>query len=249
MLGDYAHHLLEQVRDLALLIDGNKIPVIETLKKLPRTGKSVRLKKFGIGLPFRSVYDHILSLPQQAEFFLKLTNAPIDPHRLAAMLIFHDLAEAIIGDIPCYIPQELAQETYLTPEEKEAAERRVNNLLHDALPQELKDLFSYYVLQEQHKVSPVYRFFYMIDKTDSIIAIWRYLSLFREKIEIDPFLSAMSDFFVYPETQRACVDKQVLGLVRTLQNRENAKQYFLNNFSHETVEHLVENRQMHLTFE
>lgn len=246
MISSHANLLFEQLREVALTIEGRKVPILETLKHLPRSGKSLRINKYGLDLPKRSVYDHICSLPQQADFFLSLSNADLDQNLLTALLVFHDLSEAVIGDTPNCTHFE--PHTFLTGKRRDEAEEKTNLLLCEAMPHELKRSFEKFL---EEKNTPLYQFFYMIDKTDPIIAIWRYLFLFQGKIEIDKFLSAMADFFHNPEPQRTCPDGTILSVVQLLQNREHAKNFYLNphdyfrNYGNVSLQSLITGREMH----
>lgn len=226
MISLIADSLFKQLADLSLTIEGRKIPIIATLKQLPRTGKSLRIQKHRLNLPKRSVYDHIRSLPQIAEFSLALSKADLDPHLLAALLVFHDLSEAVIGDTPSFT--DLEGHSFLTAKALDEAEQITNAMLLEAMPHPLKPSFTQFLALHQEKSDPLYRFFYQIDKIDPIIAIWRYLFLFRGKIPIETFLSAMSDFFLNPEPQRTCLNSTTLSVVHHLQNPENAKNFYHN---------------------
>lgn len=65
----------------------------------------------------------------------------------------------------------------------------------------------------------------MLDKTDPIIAIWRYMAVFRHKIDPGRFLAAMEDFFENPTPQRSCFHPEILELIVFLQDRRNAAIY------------------------
>lgn len=216
------HYLLKELEGVRV----DEIPLIETLKKTPRSGKAVRIDRFGLKLPKRSVYDHIQSLPEKARFCLSMAPVDLPSEELGNLLIFHDLSEALIGDVPCFTPKEMAKGTYMCPEEKEEAEKAANLKLLVALPFGLKPAFAKSLEYLQDKQGLMYRVFHMIDKIDPIFGIWNYLYQYRE-IEIAQFLEAMNDFFLFPETRNACIDKKILKIVTFLQTPELAKDYFL----------------------
>lgn len=247
--------IIDFITNLSIEISNKKTIIIETLKSIPRSGKSVRLEKFGINLPKRSVYDHIVSLPPQAQFFLSLSKNDLDPIILESMLIFHDLSEAVIGDSPSFTSQDLAMQTFMTEDKKAQEETKINLLLLKILPDHLKPLFSTYMEHHREKKSFLYRYFNMIDKTDPIIAVWRYIFLFRRKIDIEIFLSAMKDFFLNPEPQHICLDNKIRTLIGFLQDPSNARKYhshhenfFDTYFDASTasiLRSLIEDREMH----
>lgn len=231
------HYLLKELEGVRV----DEIPLIEALKKTPRSGKAVRIDQFGLKLPKRSVYDHIQALPEQARFCFAMSPVELPFEELCNLLIFHDLAEALIGDVPCFTPKEMAKETYMSEEEKEEAEKAANLKLLVALPFGLKPSFARSLEHLQDKQGLMYRFYRMVDKLDPILGIWNYLYQFRE-IEIEPFLEAMNDFFLYPETRNACIDKKILKLATFLQTPEHAKSYFLKRkgfFKHHFEEEIA----------
>lgn len=236
--------------------NGIKIPLLDTLKAMPRSGKAVRIQKYHLALPKRSVFDHILALPYQARLLSSLSHINLDGDRLINLLIFHDLSEALIGDSPSFTPYQLAKETFMSSEAKEKAEQKANEKIFAALPMELKKSFLDHLKIISEKNSDLYRFFYMVDKTDPIIAIWRYIACFRKEMNLDTYLEAMSDFFLFPEAQRSCIHADVLSLVRHLQNKDNAKNYYLKGEEHfhylgdkiiaKPLQELIEGRSMHM---
>lgn len=176
---------------------------------------------------------------------------------LASLIVFHDLAEALIGDVPEFTSIQLAASTYLSDKEKEEAEENANQLLLQALPTDLQQLFKITLSLTSEGNSQLYKFFHMVDKSDSIIAVWRYIFTFQEKINIDHFVTVMSDFFHNPKPQQVCVNSKTLALVQFLQNKEHAKNYhqnqsrfFHNFFDNETateLHRLIEERKMRFT--
>lgn len=228
--------LLEQLCN----VEVDQVPLIEKLKQTPRSGKAVRFDKAGLALPKRSVYDHIISLPAQARFFLSVTNSELDQNQLDILFLFHDLAEALIGDAPSFTSQDIAKETYSPPGEKERREEKACKKLLAALPQPLKGYFESYLTFA--KDSRVYRFFQMIDKTDPIIAVWRYIALHRATLDIDHYLEAMTDFFLNPEPLRSCTCESAMAIVRYLQNKDCARG---STFFSSQLKSLIEDRAMH----
>lgn len=241
--------LLEDLQQVTV----DDIPLIDTLKCTPRSGKALRFDQFGLRLPKRSVYDHIISLPPQAQFFLSASKVSLNVDLLISLLLFHDLSEALIGDAPSFTSPHLAKETYRSEEEKGRAENGANQRLLAALPHPLKAPFESFLTLSKN--SPLYQFFHMVDKTDPIIAIWRYIHLYRGKIDdIDLFLTAMEDFFLNPEVQHCCIDEKASIVVKLLQTRDYAREYYAGSFDFakhlnlqmsQELKSLIEERAMH----
>ncbi len=221
------------------------IKIVDALKQLPRSGKKIRLEAFEPKIPIRSLYDHILSLAHIANCLLPCINHNIPHHdqqELGRCIAYHEINEILLGDIPSY--------TNLTAEVKELAKisaatelRRVSQRERERITNEFIALF----LQERGRESlhvfngliekedhPVTKFFRVLDTIDPIIATWRYLYHFRGKFDknIDLFLRRMKDFFENPhvkeETARYTEDKRICELIYQLQDRIQAKQYYLN---------------------
>ena len=73
-----------------------------------------------------------------------------DPDRCAAAALYHDASEILTGDLPTPIK-------YYNPEIKSAykqVERIAGNRLLDMLPQELRESYSHYVLEDDAALEP-----------------------------------------------------------------------------------------------
>ncbi|MFZ4411073.1 MAG: toll/interleukin-1 receptor domain-containing protein [Paracraurococcus sp.] len=82
-----------------------RMPIIDTLKKIPRSGKRVRLVDFKPTLKPRSVYDHILSLAHIADCLLPHIETRLKASELGDLslcIAYHELNEMVLGDIPSY---------------------------------------------------------------------------------------------------------------------------------------------------
>jgi 5'-deoxynucleotidase YfbR-like HD superfamily hydrolase len=248
-------NLFDRFKEVEIVESGRVIPIIETLKNLPRSGKSTRIDKYKLNLPKRSVYDHIMSLPAQAEFFIKVSSNDVDITTLMLLLLCHDFSEVLTGDVPSFTSQKLAGNTFKREDEKRRIEEKTNKKITAVLGGETKNIYKKAVKELEGKESYIYKFFHMIDKTDPIIAIWRYIFLFKDDINIDNFLEAMNDFFIFPEAQRACVNPEILLIVKILQNPLIAREYyykgnkifkeiFPNGDILKNMQHLIEGRLM-----
>ena len=93
-----------------------------------------------------AVLAHALALIRRD--ILKLPTP--DPDRCAVAALYHDASEILTGDLPTPIK-------YYNPEIKDAykqVERIAGNRLLDMLPQELRDSYARYVLEEDGELEP-----------------------------------------------------------------------------------------------
>jgi 5'-deoxynucleotidase YfbR-like HD superfamily hydrolase len=233
----------------ALLKDLPEV-MIQKLKHIPRTGKACRIDAYRLNLPKRSLYDHIISLADQAEIFAKHANVKIDAQKLAQCICFHDLPEIILGDVPEFTKESLYKIPSL--QDKEAAAKLIAKNLSPELRKKFIEINK--LLQQN---TELIRFFAMIDEIDPIIAIWRYLYLFKSSINTEKFLEAMSDFFTNPDVIKMCFVKEIADLIKFLQNKNHAREYrekglaifekgYNGAFSIDEIKALIEKRKMHV---
>jgi len=255
----FVNNLLGKISEVNIPIAENKtLNLIGDLKTTPRTGKSVRIEKFNLNLPKRSIYDHITSLGYQADKYLEITSLTVKNDEVAKLIVFHDLAESIIGDVPDFTDKVLAGKLHRELKTKNVIEKRANKLIEKSLPDDLKVNFIETIKNYKENSSKEVKFFKMVDKTDPIIAIWRYLFAFREQIKFPSYKNAMKDFFNNPKVPNYCIDNKIKSLVKFLQNTGNAKSYhqkgsqYLQSIKNEWVSKylrlLIENRDMHFVY-
>lgn len=249
--------LLKRLSNIEVKISSNKsLNLLEDLKQTPRSGKSVRIDQHKLQLPKRSIFDHVISLGYQADIYLKIVGLDLNLEQIAKCIVFHDLAESIVGDIPDFTGERLAGELYKSSEIKSSQEDIANRLILKNLRGKLRVDFSSTVNLLRDSSSETVKFFNMVDKTDPIIAIWRYIYLFKEELDIDRFIEAMGDFFAKPDVVDYCTNEEISRLIESLQSKENAKEYFkvgsdiLDSFgtdhiSGTTVVSFIEGREMH----
>jgi hypothetical protein len=99
----YVRDFLEDLTEafIPLPLHGT-IHIIATLKKMPRSGKKIRLDTYSPRIPVRSIYDHILSLSHSADRLFPIVQHCIRPQEkvdLARCIAYHDLPEVLLGDI------------------------------------------------------------------------------------------------------------------------------------------------------
>ncbi|EKE29295.1 MAG: hypothetical protein ACD_2C00193G0016 [uncultured bacterium (gcode 4)] len=214
---------LESVNAYLILHDWNELRLIDELKKIPRAGKHLRLDKNEIKLPKRSVYDHLLSIWRNADILFEIFDMKLDRNAFMNIIAFHDLAEAIIWDIPYFTTTELAGWPLKTKEEKDKEEEKVNSLILDSFDWSLKEDFRFFLLEWMSPdKSPELKLFNYLDRLDPIMNIWIYINMFRDEIDITHFLNAMDDFFINPNVIKFAFNSETEDLVRFFQNKEHA---------------------------
>jgi len=243
---DYTAELLEELEEETISLPvHNKLPIIETLKKIPRSGKKVRLYRFKTTVRVRSIYDHILSMAHVADCLLPYINHGVRSHEYAELsrcIAFHELNEVVLGDIPTYTSM-TARTRNRT---RNYAEQQLRSILPEKRERIANDLIWMFLSEKQRMSmeavsshleddeSNLYVLFKVLDKIDPIIATWRYLHVYRNKLGETPkeFLKKMKDFFENPDVklflQAKKVDAKLYGLVAELQNRRNAWAYYLD---------------------
>lgn len=212
----------------------------ELLKQLPRTGKAVRLRRLNLPqLKARSVYDHILSLAQSAALFLPCYPQKLNPEILSAQIVYHDVNEVLLGDIPNYtdIKEQPVPNcwTQLKKTEKAKRERIANSFLA---------LFANKAQQKSLRALKLYGaekdFCDLLDKIDPIIAVWRYLFVYRDQLlaNAEQFIDAMRDFFENPllkEYAKNCPIKILKRMLPVLTDKNSAAEYLRSGNLQEIV--------------
>lgn len=241
---DHTKELLEELDDemIVLPILG-EIPIVNTLKKIKRSGKLVRLESFcKPTLKIRSIYDHTLSVGHLADCLIPLVKCgiTIEKHtELARIIAFHEFNETILGDIPSFTNLREKNRTSTTnPAEQllrtvppEKRERIANDFIWMFLSEKQRQSLEAVLQSLSQTQSNLTLFFRMLDKIDPIVAVWRYLNYYRGQIEdIDDFLRRLRDFFEYPDVKKYIMSTQfgdqLSDMVAVLQNRSFAKQYY-----------------------
>jgi len=204
--------------------EGSSADVVSLLKTIPRTGKACRIDKFSLPLPKRSLFCHILSLATQAHILSSYAQSEVSDSLLAKIIVFHDLTELIIGDVPDFTSKELAGESYLSKSEKKQREMQAVTTIAEFFNSDLQADY----LQTLTALENDHTFFTMVDKTDPIIATWRYLYHFKD-LSIDVFLDSMTDFFTNPKVVSLC-SNDVARFIEFLLDKENARSFYQQGF-------------------
>lgn len=220
--------------------------IIERLKTLPRSGKLHRLYNFSHRVPIRTVYDHMLSLAHTADvLWPEISHGLVgnDKNAIAKCIAFHELNEVLLGDIPQQtdlLNREVRQERTNNPAfdklsrySVEERETRANLFIEMFLGEGNRQYLVDYMMLVQDTQSPITRFFRLLDKIDPIITIWRYIGIFRNKLnllEIQEFMLRVDDFFNYQNPQeymkKYSEDKKVNLLSNWLFDSEEALRFY-----------------------
>ena len=243
----HTRELLDELEDEVIILPIlGTIPIVDTLKKIRRSGKLVRLESFEKPkIKIRSIYDHTLSVAHLADCLLPVIKSGILIEKrteLARIIAFHEFNETILGDIPSYTnlkekhrtsTANLAEQTLrsVLPEKRE---RIANELIWMFLSEKQRVSLGAVLEDLAQTQSNLTIFFKVLDKIDAIISVWRYLHYYRGKIEdIDEFLKRLKDFFEYPDVigyiSTTQYNDQVSDLIAVLQNRNYAKQYYMDS--------------------
>ena len=240
------------------------IQILQTLKSLARTGKQLRLSKRFPNIEIRSVYDHILSIAHSADCFFSSLSHNLDMRDIDALsrfIAYHDMCEVLVGDIPVYTNVEDYGKMFcprLTENQKQDREKAANQFLLAFLKEKHRDDLNAVV--STSKKSHVFKFFLILDKIDPIVAVWRYLHFYRDKLgdDAESFLWCLRDFFKNPKVKSICekniMDHRVAELILTLQDQEAALKYYRDQshlveiaersgLDEHVVQNLIEGRQ------
>jgi 5'-deoxynucleotidase YfbR-like HD superfamily hydrolase len=243
--------ILEDLNTESIVLPfAGRIPIIKTLKRLPRSGKHLRIGDLrladGRKLPSRSLYDHVLSVAHSAEVLFDSIGHGLsgdDKMDVARCIAMHEINEILLGDIPTFTrlndrrrhkTRIEAEQTLATvpPREREYISHRFIWMFLSPKNREVMDC--YFDISKNDR-SKVFRYFKLMDKIDPIVGIWRYLHVFRERFHDggDLFISRMSDFFTNPDPRRRVrdygSDQKLLELLSFLQNQANAQGYCKSN--------------------
>lgn len=241
---DYTRDILDDLRGESISLPQiRRIPIVESLARIPRSGKLVRLESFRPKAEIRSVYDHILSLAHLADCVLPHVMhsvGPADLNDLAICIAYHELNEVVLGDIPAYtsLSKNKRNQTRIYAEERLRS-------VPPSLREKIANQFVWMFLSDKHrnaldgmtnilseKNNPVGTFFRMLDKIDPIVAVWRYLHYYRGKLGKSPreFNHKMKDFYENPDVKAllrsAKADHKIIDMLINLQDRRKSWDYY-----------------------
>jgi 5'-deoxynucleotidase YfbR-like HD superfamily hydrolase len=222
--------LIDAIKDIDIYLDDDKtLNLVKDLKQTSRSGKLVRIKKYNLKLPCQSIYSHLLSMAHNADILAVCTDYKFEKKSMdftAKAIVYHDLAESIIGDIPMFTNKKLSGSHFKSIKQKEKEEKLANSIIANSLPVATKKDFIKTIEFLENDNNRDKDFFIFIDKSEPIIAIWKYIYYFKKQISIDIFLKAMNDFFIGKNVLPYCFNEKTKKLVTFLQNKKNARSYY-----------------------
>jgi 5'-deoxynucleotidase YfbR-like HD superfamily hydrolase len=243
---EHTKEMLNELKDESIILPIlGSIPIVDTLKKIKRSGKLVRLENYSKPkIRIRSIYDHTLSVAYLADCLLPVVNSGVTAEKyseLARIITFHEFNETILGDIPSY--------TNLKEKNRDSSANPAEQTLRSVAPdlrEKIANDFIWMFLSEKHRLSlesvltnllqtqsNLVIFFKMLDKIDPIVSIWRYLNYYRGQLgDIKEFLNRLIDFFEYPGVRKYAMTTQfgdqLSDFISLLQNRKMAEQYYFD---------------------
>jgi 5'-deoxynucleotidase YfbR-like HD superfamily hydrolase len=241
---EYTNELIKELsREYISMPHIRRMPLIDTLKKMPRQGKRRRLANFEPRVRIRSVYDHVLSVAHVADCMLPSIRHGVPDQEMASLALciaFHELNEVVLGDIPSYTSLDSRRNV------KTAAEDRLRGV-PPGRREKIATEFVWLFLSEKNRqsadavthifddqTSDLYKLFKLLDKMDPIIAVWRYLHEYRGKLGANPkeFNSVMKDFYENPDIRSFAkankFDSSVYELILNLQDRSKSWDYYMD---------------------
>lgn len=237
---------IDELSSLNVVISPDyEINIINQLKKTPREGKRVRLEELSNPkIKSRSIYDHIISLAYLADVMVCICIKDEDEQKLEAsdmarLIAYHEIAEAIIGDIASYT---VSDPPIRGPERFEATTREsiVNKFitlyadekqqksigyLNDRIKPKSKKGKNDLTLRRQMQ------YFIALDHLDCLVAVWRYLFYYRDactKQELLEFVEKMRDFFNNQRLKEEVLfteEPAFKQIISFLTKKDNAKKY------------------------
>jgi 5'-deoxynucleotidase YfbR-like HD superfamily hydrolase len=199
--------------------------LVDLLRNTARSGKAVRIQHFDLQLPVQSHFDHVRVLGPIADILCQdyVLNQN-DKDFFSSMIGCHDLPEIVTRDEPIFTSAELKSHL---PEPLLALSREEAIIfIRESFPESKREKLELNMDRIERCDDLPARLFELCDKIEPIVAIWRYLRCYRDKIEINQFTEAMADFFSNPGVLKVCLNEQQRDAVRFLQGKENAEAYF-----------------------
>ncbi len=217
------------------------INIAKSLKKIPRSGKKIRLDTFIPEVEMRSIYDHILSVAHSADYLLPEIGVDLTDTEdidISRCIVFHDVCEIFLGDIPQFTALNDAKRTKASILAAEKLgrfdqwyrDKATNQFIKLFLENKMISSINRYeeIVEENGKL---FKTFALLDKIDPIIGVWRYLHSYRGRLgDGSNFVSRLRDFFIYERpvkiAQEFSGDESLLSFVNTLRNRSEALHYY-----------------------
>jgi len=209
--------------------EGKFLNLLKDLKQTTRSGKLVRIEKYLLKLPTQSIYSHLLLMANNGDFLKICLEKDLNKKQLLLVsrsIAFHDLSESIIGDVPMFTKKNLAGSLFKSAKQKAEEEKLANAIIANSLPPKIKKHFIKTIDFLENENSLARDFFIFLDKSEPIIAIWKYIHFYKDQIRIKRFLTAMEDFFNEKNVLPYCFNAETRKIANFLQNKNNAYQYY-----------------------
>src|SRR3989344_1078137 len=155
------------MRTALMLADFTDERVVRDARQLRTAYGLKRTLRYATGrdhtLHSESVSEHVFALLYLAHCFLPLEDPEgfLDVAKVHRLLLFHDFAEMVHGDVPYH----------LKTEEHEERERRAATLVFAALPPSLAELGHGAWYEYEMRKTPEARFVYALDKVEPIFEL------------------------------------------------------------------------------
>lgn len=164
------------------------------------------------------------------------------------MIACHDLHELIIGDLPDFTPD---SHVFNKSQDEPIDEKTANDIIFNSLDKNLNERFKS-AYEKIDKPDLESKIFFLSDKIEPIISIWRYVRFFKDKINIDKFNEAMTDFFDNPGVIGRAINNEVNKLIKFLQDKREILKYFHDNkigyrgdvIKEDDLRYLIETREI-----
>lgn len=250
-------YFIDELNGAEITFPNYSINIIDCLKKLPRTGKAVRIKDFeSLGIKARSIYDHMLSVAYLADALIEFDKGikPDMYSNLGRIIAYHEVNEVLLGDVPAYTNSNYFKGRVILNEGKF---KNIDKIKREIISNQFVWLFlndkqkeSIHELTEglRHGSTDIMRIFRMLDSIDPIICVWRYLHYYRNQFngKEEEFIERMRDFFVYPKVLNYKTNKKlksrfpyVAEMLEVLTSINNAKQYAIENKINKSVSNKI----------
>lgn len=250
--------IMNETSDLNIELPNlGSINVFESLKRIERTGKKVRLCKLNNDkIVVRKIYDHINSLGVNIEIFYNYNVIDVDKEKLAVLTVYHDLCESVIGDFPSFTS------FYKPDSETTFNVQEVDNYRRENIANNLLWLYAnkiqknYFELLKNIDENTRYTF-KVLDTIDPLINVYRYMYKYRSELKNneESFVDAMNDFFTNPILDTLIKEDKyplISKILVVLKDKDNALAYLkgkslseiCDSETYNLIKELVEEREI-----
>lgn len=94
------------------------------------------------------------------------------------------------------------------------------------MPVDLAKKYRHLIEEYEARQTDAAKFIQMVDKTEHIFTMYRYIHQYKKRIDIDKFLTSMSDFFTSDGILERVPNPEVKQVILFLKDFEMARTYF-----------------------